>query len=359
MADNRKKSEKGKKNKAKPLIILAIVVVLAIAAVGVTLAATGGEKKKKTVTSTPAGETTESHEDWGNRLVYKGKNYRRNENLSTILFLGVDKEYEDQDWEKYEDAESGVMGNAGRADTIILFILDDETQTTRMLSISRNSMTDVDMYDMKGNYKYSVPYQINMQYAFGDSPSKSLFLTKRTVGELLYNIRIDGALALTLDGIRDVVDRLGGIELTMPEDYSYIDERYTEGTTITLNGAEMEHFIRYRGKEMGANEERVRRTSWIIQAVFQELKAKGAMSFIEQIIDSHPDYITSDCEGELLKKLSKYQIEDEKYTVPGETVKGGVYDEYHVDDEALQELIVDLLYVPVEEEAESQSNGST
>ena len=363
MADiDRKHSKKKKKNSAKTLIILAVVVVIAIAAVGVTLAANGGAKKKLPETA-EAGTVTENQEDWGNRLVYKGKNYRKKENISTVLFLGVDKESDEQGWETYQDAAAGIVGNAGRADTIILFLVDDETQTTRMLSISRNSMTDVDVYDKRGDYKYSIPYQINMQYSFGDSPSKSLFLTKRTVSELLYNLRIDGALSLTTDGIRDVVDRLGGIKLTMPEDYSYIDERYTEGATVTLNGEEMEHFIRYRDTNVtGSNEERVRRTSWLIEAVFKELKAKGAMSFIEQIIDSHPEYITSDCEGELLKKMSRYPIEEQKYTVPGETYyanEPGRYDEYYVDEEALKDLIVELMYDPVEEEQTNQSEAAS
>ena len=344
MADNNKK----KKNKVKPLVVLAIVVVVAIAIVGVTLAAANPNKKDFSPKQTE-GNTKPNEEDFGSRLVYNGKEYRRNPDISTLLFIGVDQESDEQ-WDQFEEAAEGVIGNSGRSDTIILFIMNDATKETQMLLVSRDTITDVDVYDQKGDFKYSGPMQITLQYAFGDSPTKSLFLTKRTVGELLYNIRIDGALSLTMDGIRDVVDRLGGITLTMPEDYSYIDERYTEGATVTLNGTEMEHFIRYRGDETGSNEARVARQSWLIGAVFKELKAKGAMTFIQEIIDSHPEYITSDCDAELLKTLSRYQMTDEKYKVPGEVVAGDLHDEFYVDEEALKELIINLLYVPVEEE---------
>jgi hypothetical protein len=37
------------------------------------------------------------------------------------------------------------------------------------------------------------------------------------------------------------------------------------------------------------------------------------------------------------------------YTVPGETVEGGNYEEYQVDDDALYDLIIQVFYKEVEE----------
>lgn len=325
-----------------------IVIVVAVAA-GVVVALTTG-KKKATIPEANygSGNSTQGEDEWGNRITYQGKQYRRNENLHTILFLGVDQDSESQ-WDDYDDPQAGVIGNAGRSDVIILFILDDSTQTTTMLTVSRDTMTNVDVYDMKGNFAYSAVMQITMQYAFGDSPSRSLNLTKRKVSELLYGIRIDGALSMTMDGIEKVVDMLGGIELTMPQDYSYIDSRYTEGATVKLNGEDMNHFIRYRDTDVtGSNDDRMARQTWLIGAVFAELKRTGAMSFLQEIIDSDPEWLETDCDAELLKLLSKYTISDVKYKVPGETVAGELHDEFYVDEAALQELIINLLYVPAE-----------
>lgn len=345
-----------KQNKAKPLIIIAIIVLVAIAAVGITLAATGGTKKTVTVDkNTQTRAADDSGDDFGNRLSYKGKNYRKKENVKTILFLGIDQE-SDVQYDVYINQTKGVISNIGRSDTILLFMADEEKQETKVLSISRETMTDVDVYDSTDEFLYSGKMPVTLQYTFGNTPARSLFLSKRTITKLLYNIRIDGAVSLTLDGIRDIVDRLGGIELTMPQDYSYIDARCTEGATVLLNGAEMEHFIRYRDTSVtGSNNERMERTSWLISAVFKELKAKGAMTFLQQIIDSHPEYITSDCDAELLKKISTYPISDEKYNVPGQVTEGLMNDEFYVDEEALQDLIIELLYDPIEEETASEA----
>ncbi len=323
-----------------------IIVVIVAAAVGLIVAKVTTNKSRTPIPQSQTGAEVDEN-DWGNRLTYKGKNYRRNENIKTVLFLGIDRDSA-VEIPAYGE-QVGMIGNGGRSDTIILFLVNDETQKTTMLSVSRDTMTEIDIYDMNGKYAYSGVMQINMQHAFGDSPSRCLNMTKRTVSELLYGIRIDGAMSLTMDGIQTVVDLVDGITLTMPEDYSYIDERYTEGATVKLNGKEMEHFIRYRDTdETGSNEERVRRQSWLIGAVFQDLKAKGAMTFIQQLIDSDPDYLETDCDAELLKKMSKYPICDTKYKVPGSVKEGENHDEYYVDEEALQDLIVELLYVPVE-----------
>lgn len=324
-----------------------MIAVVIVAVIGGLIAAKVSANKSRYVPEAQTGGE-EDQSEWGTRLNYKGKSYRKNENIKTILFVGVDQ-YSEGQWDDYDNAAQGVIGNSGRADTIILFVLNDETQTTKMILISRDTMTEVDVYDKTGNYAFSTQNHLNMQYSYGDSPSKSLFLMKRTVGDLMYGIRIDGALSLTMDGISKIVDLLGGIPLTMAEDYSYIDERYTEGATVTLDGKEMEHFIRYRDTDaFASNEKRIARQSWLIGEVFQYLKKTGLMTFIEDIMDKDPDYIEADIDGELLKKLSKYQIESEKYRLPGENVQGEQYDEFHVDEEALQDLIVSLLYVPAE-----------
>ena len=39
----------------------------------------------------------------------------------------------------------------------------------------------------------------------------------------------------------------------------------------------------------------------------------------------------------------------ENWTVPGEGTAGETYDEYHVDDDALYEKIIDTFYQPAEE----------
>ncbi len=280
--------------------------------------------------------------DWENTVVYNGITYHKRNDLKTVLFLGVDNTHTTA-------ADVNIVGNAGRADAIILFILDDTNQTTQVLSVSRNCMTDVDMYTGDGQFVSSFQSQINMQYAYGNSPKRCNFLMKRTLSEMLFNTDIDSTISLTMDGINAIVTEMGGITLTMEDDYTYIDPSYTEGATVTLDGAAAERFVRYRDTTVwGSNETRVDRQSWFIHEMFRQMKASGATSdWVDTMLTTADPYIEMDLDAETIKKLTSYEMLDESLKVPGTNREGGAHDEFYVDDEALQKLILDTFYEPV------------
>lgn len=56
----------------------------------------------------------------------------------------------------------------------------------------------------------------------------------------------------------------------------------------------------------------------------------------------------------MIEQLMNYSFsEDQMYTVPGKTVEGKPidgkrYEEYHVDEDAMEELIMKVFYTPVQ-----------
>ena len=290
----------------------------------------------------PSGSTLRSAEDsaWSSKVKYDGKTYEQKSGLTTVLLLGIDNS---------GDKDPLIIGTGGRSDAIVLLVLNSKTQTTRILSISRDTITEVDMYDQKGDYITSGDMQINMQYAFGDSPRRSNYLTQKTVSELLCGRRIDGVLALTMDGIPAIGDILGGLTLTMDQAYSYIDPRYTQGATVTLNGEELERFIRYRDiEEFGSNEVRVARQNWLMEEVFHTLITRSLTNLVEEIMDKAAAYITSDLDAETLANIGKFELDPEELKLPGTSVQGDEHDEFYVDEKALQELLLELFYDPAD-----------
>ena len=75
-----------------------------------------------------------------------------------------------------------------------------------MLQVSRDSMTDVDIYDANGNYYTSVRAQIATQYAYGDGKQSSCLAMEKTVSELLYDLPIAGYVSLDIAGIHAMQD---------------------------------------------------------------------------------------------------------------------------------------------------------
>ncbi len=313
------------------------ICLLALAA----LLLTGCGAAPDTEVSPPASSTP-GKTDWESTVVLNGTTYRRRTDLKTVLFLGVD----DTDTVQ---AEGDIIGNNGRTDAIVLFILDTTNETTQALFISRDTITEVDVYKGNGDLAYSGQMQINMQYAFGNSARRSCFLTERTVSELLYDTRIDSCLSMTMEGISVIVDQLGGVTLTMPEDYTQIDERYREGATVTLNGADAERFVRYRDTAVqGSAETRADRQNWFMRSLLRQIEAQGNLTqSLEQLLEAAQPYIETDLDAETMRMLTSYTLRDETLKVPGSSESGRFHDEYHVDEGALRELILQLFYQSV------------
>ena len=99
-----------------------------------------GIQKKKAAEAASAKATAEA--DDSNTVTWQGKTYKYNQNLSNYLLLGVDKR---------TPAETRVgKADAGQADALFLLSLNLKTKEMTMISIPRDTMTDVESFDLEG-----------------------------------------------------------------------------------------------------------------------------------------------------------------------------------------------------------------
>lgn len=324
-------------NKKNKYITIIIIILIFAAAAGIGCYAAFSQKP---VITSGGGEGTAASEDTGYRNVtYNGKEYEYNSELQTLLFLGVDTHG--------EVTVKDTAGYNGQADCIIVMIMNTETKETKLLMISRESMVDIAIYTVNGEYYTTEKAQIALQYAYGDGENKSNWLMKNAVSELLDNIPINACLSINIDGIPAIVNALGGVELTIPKDYTAIDPSFVEGAAVTLDGEKAERYVRYRDtSETGSNIGRMERQSQFIPALIS--KAKAAVDGNEDkysfLLSNANPYMTTDLDAEGLKSLASYKMDEAIETVPGEVVLGAEHDEYIVNHDNLQELIIKLFY---------------
>ena len=314
---------KNRKHKIKKeYLIVGGAVVLSVL-IGALLSFIFSRRVERTVSEasyTPPSDNTTITRD--------GVTYKRDGSVRAYLFLGVDDV-----GLSYED-----YGRGGRTDTIMLFAKDGSE--LRILEISRDTMTEVDTYDTAGDYLSTGVMQINMQYSFGNSPRRSAYLTKRAVSALLGGIEINGAVALDMSGIAPIVNALGGVDVRMEEARTYIDPAYTLGAVIHMGGGEAETFIRWRDKSsVGQNDARMSRDGWFMRQMLESIKGQD-LSFYLDIADP---YINTDLTADEINDLFECDLAD-TVRVPGESRRTSVHDEFYVDEDALQVILIDLFY---------------
>lgn len=276
---------------------------------------------------------------------YGGKEYRYNEHLSNYLFMGVDTREPITEYETREEA--------GRADTIFFLSYDRVKKTLKCISIPRDTIANVHMIAPDGTDLGTAKEHINMQYAFGDGKDESCRLMKEAVSDILYDVPIQGYCSLNMDGIAVAVDVLGGVEIVVPDNsLEAVNAEFVEGAKVTITKENAEQFIRYRDiDESQSAIVRMNRQKELMKAVSERAKEKSTEStdFIVEMYDSLKPYMVTNMGNDVLADLleAKFDSETGVIDIPGEGIEGELYDEYHIDEEQLYELVLQMFYEEV------------
>lgn len=198
------------KNKSGKIVA---VVVLGIAGILCIALLTAGYLKKtseaKKVSQNKQTSQAEVSQASDNTIEYNGHKYEYNTDLENYLFIGVDK--------KEEVTLQDTPGTAGQADCVMILSANKQTKKVKVLQVSRDSMTDVDIYDANGNYYTSVRAQVATQYAYGDGKQSSCLAMEKTVSDCYMICRLQGMFHLTLQGFMQSMMRLAVLRLRFPK----------------------------------------------------------------------------------------------------------------------------------------------
>ena len=317
----------------KFIAILAIVCVILLCGVGYTIL--NGKNKDET-RDVPAS-STDAAEKSSDTIVVDGREYRLNTNIQTVLFMGIDK-----------NAKSDMgdrAGENGQSDSLNLLIVDRETKKAQILQISRDSMVDIDIYSASGEKMISEPGQIALQYAYGDGEEESCRLTAGKVSELLYGVNVDSYLSLTMEGMVKAADAIGGVTMTVPEDYTWIDPAFSKGATLTMDGEMVEKYVRSRDTEvLDSNVQRMERQSQFMGALIEKLQNVKETSNYLSLYQQMEPYMVTNMTADEMKSLSEYEIDTNTLEVPGEVILKDGHAQFIVDNEALRKIILKTFY---------------
>ena len=317
----------------KFIAILAIVCVILLCGVGYTIL--NGKNKDET-RDVPAS-STDNEEKSSDTIAVDGREYRLNTNIQTVLFMGIDKNVKSDMGDR--------TGENGQSDSLNLLIVDRETKKAQILQISRDSMVDIDIYSASGEKMISEPGQIALQYAYGDGEEESCRLTAGKVSELLYGVSVDSYLSLTMEGMVKAADAIGGVTLTVPEDYTWIDPAFSKGTTLTMDGEMVEKYVRSRDTEvLDSNVQRMERQSQFMGALIEKLQSVKETSNYLSLYQQMEPYMVTNMTADEMKSLAEYDIDTNTLDIPGEVILKDGHAQFIVDNEALRKIILKTFY---------------
>jgi len=231
-------------------------------------------------------------------------------NVINILLLGVDSS---------EERESINMGY--RSDSIIVASVDLDKKEIKMLSIPRDTYTEVPGSKNKD--------KINHAMAFGGGPKKNGNQYAVEAVEGLLGIDIHYYITVDMDAVKIVVDSIGGVVIDVERDMGS-SEKVLEKGEKRLNGEEALIYIRNRDTPEG-DFARIGQQQRFLLALFEQVKDNGKLSDIIPLYLKLKDKIYTDLKieqiGALALLLKDISLEDIKtFTLKGRGMRiDGIY----------------------------------
>lgn len=316
--------------------MIVVSVLIAVAVVLVTL-----QLLWEPLTSGPYDEFVDETRQ---TIRYNGKWYVYNDDIETILVMGLDK-YESQ-------VQEGSYNNDMQADFLTLLILDKGEDKATALHLNRDAMAQMNILGLKGEKLGSTTAQLALAHTYGSGGKDSGKNTADAVSGFLYDVSVDHYLSLTMDAVKVLNDLVGGVSVEVLDDFSSVDPQLVKGDNVTLKGEQALTYVRTRqGIGDETNEQRMKRQQQYMNELLALVthKIDTDENFITRAALDVSDYIISDCTVEQLKRISSF-VSDYKVTeiksIEGESKKGEKFMEFYPDEDKLQELIIELFFEP-------------
>lgn len=248
----------------------------------------------------------------------------KNKDAISVALFGVDA-----------DKARLATGDAGRSDSIVLLSINPKKNKTVMVSIPRDTYSE-----MVGQGTYE---KIAHAYAYGGAKMAVASVEK------LMNVPIDYYATINMDGLHDMVDDVGGIDVKSNATFSYAGHDFVNGQVSHMDGDKALAFIRSR-KETGAGGDfgRQQRQQLVIQGLAKKVLSVGSVTKLDSILKTVENNVVTDISFDdlqglrsgypkTLNNVDKYQLEGDGqilddglwYFIPNETQKANVRDIYN------------------------------
>ncbi|MGU7915366.1 LCP family protein [Streptococcus suis] len=226
----------------------------------------------------------------------------------TILLMGVDM----------DQATRGGDWEGGRSDSMILVTVNPQTKETNMMSLTRDIM--VEIAEANGESSGTVE-KLNHSYSYGQAPMAIATIEK------MMDINIDRYIEINMDGLVELVDAVGGIEvnntLGFPISISEHEPAYTSivqpGQQL-VNGDQALVYARMRYDDPEGDIGRQRRQREVITAIIKKLLQLDGFTQYKKILTAISNNMRTNIEispatipnllgyKDSVSKLNSYQL---------------------------------------------------
>lgn len=229
----------------------------------------------------------------------------------TVVLYGID-----------DDAQREKENLGQRSDSIVLMSINPKDKKTVMVSVPRDTRAEI--------VGKNTTEKINHAYAYG-GPKMAVNSLEKLMG-----VPVDHYISINMDGVKTVVDEIGGVSVASNATFNTTDSKkdykFEQGKEYKMDGEEALAYMKSRKDEgAGGDEGRQLRQQQVITAVAKEAFSINSITKLNGIFKAAQDNLKTDLSFVQLNSFKsdydKAQDNVERLTIDGQNKVGddGLY----------------------------------
>lgn len=194
----------------------------------------------------------------------------------SVLIMGVDER----------------PGDRGRSDTLIATTINGKTNKTQMLSIPRDTKTEI--------IGHNSNEKINAAYAYG-----GVKMASDTTTEFLKGIPFNYYVKMNMEGFHDLVDAVGGVTVYNDTEGISLGKKVFHKGNVTLNGDNALAYVRIRKTDAQGDFGRQKRQQQVITAIVKKVLSANVVLSFNKIMNAVGDNVQTDFTLEDVTRIAK------------------------------------------------------
>ena len=233
-------------------------------------------------------------------LKLNGNIYSYYHDFETYLIMGTDK----------TGADSKVY-QGSMSDFLMLVIVDKTDGTYSFLQFNRDTMTEISLINHDGKGAATATIQLCTAHWYGGNAEQSCANTVESISKLFGGLKINGYYAIPMDAIPKLNHSVGGVTVTLLEDFQDIDRQMKKGETLALSDEQAYRYIHDRyGVGDEKNTSRMKRQQQYMEAFFTKAKekAKSDKAYVGQLFREFEQTATTNLTAKKISGLTNRLI---------------------------------------------------
>lgn len=189
--------------------------------------------------------------------------------------------------------EDNTFGEIYFVDTILVASINFKQNSLTLLAVPRDSYVNIANTGIKDRIRQS--YSYGYKLAGDDSHQNGLLCVIDTVSSALNNLDLHYFVAIDMEGLRQLVDSMGGVYYEVEEDMiGFTPQESLQAGPQVLDGRGYLNYLAYREPDARDDLNRITRQKTLLLATFDFFQEQGLFNYVIPVYAAYREHIYTD-----------------------------------------------------------------